>query len=196
MNSSANICPTCWRLARSRGAAREAPFLHLRLERQRRDSHRLARFGWRQDTSRVKHQSHPLGAIWIVKVFCSTLGAGIILDQVLFGTFSLFSKLLSEMPPLYINHLEATEIQLTSSISSHQIPPQLCPEPPWPSCENPAFLVPEIRDPRSTVLLKSTLEVWWLRSGGRSKRLGFPWWNCWMKQSPKWWMNQSPNTIW
>ena len=103
------------------------------------------------------------------------------------------------MPPLYItiwNLQKFNSPPVSPFFSSHQIPSQLCPEPPWPSCENPAFLVPEIWDPRSTVLLKSTLEVWWLRSGGRSKRLGFPWWNCWMKQSPKWWMNQSQTAWW
>ena len=100
------------------------------------------------------------------------------------------------MPPLspsgtYRNstHLQSPQ-HLIPSDSSTTLPRNLHGQ----AVKTQPFLVPQIRDPRSTVLLKSTLEVWWLRSGGRSKRLGFPWWNCWMKQSPKFsWMNQSPN---
>ena len=100
------------------------------------------------------------------------------------------------------NHLvEPTEIQLTSCFSILLIPSDSFTTLPrnlhGQAVKTQPFLVPEIRDPRSTVLLKSTLEVWWLRSGGRSKRLGFPWWNCWMKQSPKFrWMNQSQTAWW
>ena len=97
------------------------------------------------------------------------------------------------------NHLvEPTEIQLTSSIpsiSSHQIPPQLC---PWTSMAKLSKSSP-FWCPRSEIRGPSEVHPWGVVTSKRwtIQKARIPWWNCWMKQSPKFrWMYQSQTAWW